>query len=463
MTARTPAARRIGAYAAAAPTPTPSVHDTVARAVLDTVAVAVAARYDPTVSALTAYAGATGTPSEGRSRLWTGGHAAPERAALVNGAAAHVLDYDDVTSPMRGHPSVALLPGLLALAEAEDADGAAVAAAYAVGFEVIVKLSRAFGQEHYAAGWHSTTAIGGIGATVAAGHLLGLTETGIADAIGLFLGQCGGTRANFGTQAKSFQVGAACAGSVRSALLARAGLDAGHGALDGPAGFAALYGGGADGAEALHAELDRLGAGEGELRAAGLDVKKYPLCYATHRALDAVLDLRSEADLRPGDVTGVDVRTSGAALVPLVHHRPRTGLEAKFSMEYAIAAALLDGKVRLASFADAAVNRPQAQALITRVRARETDTPLTPRWAEVSLDLVDGRVLRRRTDVLRGSAADPLSLAELNEKAADCFGHGGAPGAARPFAEALRTWAGRPVQDVLALLPAAPPENEENR
>ncbi|OZM76870.1 MmgE/PrpD family protein [Pseudonocardia sp. MH-G8] len=459
MTARAPAALRIATFAAAAPGPTPYVQDTVARAVLDTVAVAVAARHDPIVAALTAYAG---TPGEGCSRIWTGGHAAPERAALVNGAAAHVLDYDDVTSLMRGHPSVALLPGLLALAEAEDTDGTAVAAAYAVGFEVILKLSRAVGQQHYAAGWHSTTAIGGIGATVAAGHLLGLTETGIADAIGLFLGQCAGTRENFGTQAKSFQVGAACAASVRSALLARAGLDAGHGALDGPAGFTVLYGGGMEGVEALHAQLDGLGAGAGELRIAGLDVKKYPLCYATHRALDAVLDLRTEADLGAADVTGIDVRTSGAALVPLVHHRPRTGLEAKFSMEYAISAALLDGHMRLAGFTDAAVNRPQAQDLIPRIRATEADTPLTPRWAEVSLDLTDGRVLRQRTEVLRGSAAAPMSLDELTEKATDCFGHGGAPEAARPFADALRTWTGRTVRDVLAPLPAAPPENQES-
>src|SRR5690606_3515655 len=170
--------------------------------------------------------------------------------------------------------------------------------------------------------------------------------------------------------------------------------------------------------------------------------------YATHRALDAVLDLRTEAGLGAGDVNAVEVRTSGAALTPVVHHRPRTGLEAKFSMEYAMATALLDGYVRLGSFTDDAVLRPAAQELLARVHARETDTPMAPRWAEVSLHLADGRVLRRRAESLRGSAAAPLSLRELTDKAADCFAHGGVPGAARPFADALRGWADRPVRDV---------------
>ncbi|MBF8185005.1 MmgE/PrpD family protein [Nonomuraea sp. K274] len=443
-----PAALRVGRYAASAPEASPDVVDAVGRAVLDTVAVAVAARADPVVHALTS------TVSQGgAARLWTGGPpVSPEQAALVNGAAGHVLDYDDVTSPLRGHPSIAIIPGLLALAGAEDADGSAVAGAYAVGFEVMLKLAKAMAVPHYAAGWHSTTTIGGIGATVAAARLLRLDAEQIADAIGLFAGQCSGTRENFGTPAKSFQVGAACASAVRSALAARAGVTAGHGALDGPAGFTRLYGGDDGITRRLHDLLDELGAAPGELRTSGLDVKKYPMCYAAHRALDAVLDLRTEQDVNAEDVVRVDVRTSGAALTPLIHHRPATGLEAKFSMEYGMAAALLDGRPRLGSFTDEAVKRPQAQRLLARVQAAESDTPMAPRWAEVSLHLTDGRVLRGRAETLRGSAAAPLTLEELTAKAVDCFEHGGRAPLARPFAAALRRWADRPVRDVLAVL-----------
>ncbi|MGW0810878.1 MmgE/PrpD family protein [Nonomuraea sp. NPDC002799] len=439
-----PAALRIGRYAATAQPP-PDSADAVARAVLDTVAVAVAAGRDPIVRALTT------TVTPGEVSLWTGGpRTSPEQAALINGTAGHVLDYDDVTSPLRGHPSIALIPGLLALAEAEDADGAAVATAYVVGFEVMLKLAKAMAAPHYAAGWHATTTIGGIGATVAAARLLRLEAGQIADAIGLFLGQCGGTRENFGTAAKSFQVGAACANAVRAALAARAGLTAGHGALDGPAGFTHLYADGEDATRRLHGQLDDLGSRE--LRTSGLDVKKYPMCYAAHRALDVVLDLRTEADLNAKDVVRAEVRTSGAALTPLIHHRPETGLEAKFSMEYGLATALLGGPPRLTDFTDEAVRRPEARHLLARVHATETHTPLSPRWAEVSLHLTDGRVLRGRAETLRGSAAAPLTMEELTAKAVDCFEHGGRARRARRFAAALRGWADRPVRDVLTTI-----------
>ncbi|WP_422678171.1 MmgE/PrpD family protein [Blastococcus brunescens] len=192
----------------------------VARAFLDTFAVAVAASGDPVDAVLRGYA----TGSTGPASLWAGtGTATTEHAALVNGAVGHVLDYDDVNSPMRGHPSIALLPPLVAAAEAIGADGRRLSAAYAVGFEVIVKLSRACALDHYARGWHSTTTIGLLGATAAVAHLTGLPRDAVRDALGLSVAQAAGTRQNFGTMAKSFQAGACGVAALRSVALAGEG------------------------------------------------------------------------------------------------------------------------------------------------------------------------------------------------------------------------------------------------
>ncbi|WP_338664792.1 MmgE/PrpD family protein [Pararoseomonas sp. SCSIO 73927] len=389
----------------------------VARAVLDTVAVGVAARDEPAARLAVRRALAQG---EGPCTLWTASgahHVREEEAAWANGVMAHVLDFDDVTSAMRGHPSVAMLPAILALAEAEGLQVDDVTTAYAAGFEVIAALSAAMAAPHYALGWHSTATIGAIGAAAACARLLRLDGARVAHAIGLAVTQAAGTRASFGTMAKSVQAGNANLTGLRAARLAEIGFDAAPDALGGALGFACLGGGGMlalPGARDAPALLQH-----------GLEVKKYPLCYATHRALDAVLDLRAAHGLTLADVEAVHVHTSSGALAPLIHHRPTTGLDAKFSMEFAMAAALADGALRLASFKDAAVRRPALQAFLPNVTADEARGALLPRWAEVTLRLKDGRTLSTRRDALRGGIEDPLSEGDLLAKSADCFAHGG--------------------------------------
>lgn len=403
---------------------TPALREAVGRAFLDTYAVGLAGRHEAAAQRALRYvrAAAGGRwqgPAASTAHAWGSAEPLPlELAALWNGVAAHVLDYDDVTSPLRGHPSVAMLPALLALGEAMDASADALAAAYVVGFEVICKLSLAFAVEHYARGWHSTSSIGTIGAAVACARLLGLDARQIANAIGLAVAQAAGARANFGTDAKSFQAGQCNAAGLRAALLAREGFDASPHALDGAFGYLALYTDGGD----LAPHLLGLGQAPLELERSGIEVKKYPLCYATHRTLDGVLDLRAEHGLRLADVAAVQIRTSAGALTPLIHHRPRTGLEAKFSLEYAVVSALLDGYVGLASFTDDAVRRPEAQVALPRVTgASAEDGPVFPRWTEIRIALQDGRQIDRRVTLLRGSAQAPLDLAELRVKVEDCL------------------------------------------
>ena len=419
------AAERIARFAAGlqAQRLGPELIQATGRALLDTYGCAVAGRNEEASTLALRYARASGRPAADRAaRVWATGEALPlEMAALCNGIAGHVLDYDDVTSPMRGHPSIALLPALLALAEATDARGDELVCAYVAGFEVICKLAKAIAIKHYARGWHSTSSIGAIGAAVACARLLRLDELRMTHAIGLAVAQAAGSRANFGTHAKSFQAGQANAAGLRAALLAAEGFDAAPGVLEDAFGYLDLYANG----ESLAPQIEAIGGQPLELIASGIEVKKYPLCYATHRALDGILDLRAEHGLTLANVQSVHVRASAGALTPLIHARPQTGLEAKFSMQYGVTAALLDGQVRLASFTDAAVRRPDAQAFFARVTTDDrTDSPTFPRWSEIDMTLGNGKRLTRRVDLLRGSAQAPLSLDELRAKVQDCLAWG---------------------------------------
>lgn len=213
----------------------------------------------------------------------------PEAAAWLNGTTAHLLDYDDMMPPLVGHPSVALVPALVALAQSTGADGKRFSSAYIAGFEVLAKISKVIAMQHVIKGWHSTSSLGVLGAAIACSVLLGLDETQTANALGLAVTQAAVNRENFGTMAKSFQVGQCGAAAVRAALLAQSGFTAPKGAIDGKYGYLALYGGKED----LKAELDTLGATPLEIDIIGIDVKKYPCCYAVHKPLDGILGLRT--------------------------------------------------------------------------------------------------------------------------------------------------------------------------
>ncbi len=391
-----------------------------ARALIDTVAVALAGRHQPAARRAAAYARAAGP---GAAALWgRDGFAPVEAAALYNGVAAHVLDYDDVSSPMSGHPSVALLPALVALAQTRDLPGRHVAGAYVVGLEVACRLGRALGTAHYDRGWHTTATVGTVAAAAACARLIGLDATRTANAIGLGAAQTGGTREHFGTDAKSFQAGQCGAAAVRAALLAETGFTASPRALDGKAGLFALYG--AESPEAIAAERAALGSWPLEVDRSGIEIKKYPACYATHRPLDALLQLRRQHRFGIDDIARIDVVTSGSGLAPLRQEPATTGTQGQFSLPYVLAAALLDGEIRLSSFADSAVLRPAARAFFAKVHARESTAPMLPRWAELEVTLVDGRRLAQRIDTLRGAPENPLSDDELQRKAADCLAFG---------------------------------------
>jgi 2-methylcitrate dehydratase PrpD len=399
----------------------PEVRRAAQAACLDTIGVILAGAPEPVtrlVAEVLAEEGARPAASQLGGPLRT----SVEGAALLNGISGHALDYDDVSRSAHGHPSVVVLPAVLALAEARCASGRALLEAYVVGVEVMATLGQVAGAHHYRLGWHATSTLGTLGAAAAAGKLLGLDAAGVAHALALAASESSGSRRNFGTMAKPFHAGHAARCGVHAARLAQRGVTGETAVLEAPLGFFALFAPGAsvpgDLAEALGRPY--------ELASPGLSVKLYPCCYATHRAVEGVMELRGAHALPAEEVTEVVVRVPPGVLAPLISWRPRTGLEGKFSMEYAVAAALWDGRLTLATFTDDAVARPEVGELMDRITVVEDAAiPVEANvieggYVEVRIRTRDGTELTARVERARGAPERPLGPSELAGKFRDC-------------------------------------------
>ncbi|MBI4506260.1 MAG: MmgE/PrpD family protein [Chloroflexi bacterium] len=343
-------------------------------------------------------------------------------AALANGTLAHALDYDDINRSMYGHPSAPLLPVVLALGERERASGAECLAAYLVGFEVECKLRAALGPDYSDdLGWHPTAPLATVGAAAAAVRLLRLDAPRAQMAVSLAASQAAGLRANFGTMTKPFHAGNAARAAIVAADLVALGFTAATDALEARYGFCQAYSGGKPDPQAV---VGRLGQ-PWDILQPGLVVKAYPCCGSTHRALDGVLALIRQHDIRPDDVVEVDCQVSFDPPRSLIHDDPHSGLEGKFSMQYCLAAALVDRAIRLDTFDDAMVRRPAVRALLPRVRMRRIPGDEgQPTWVRpeehVVIHLRDGRQLRTTIVYPKGEATVPLSQEELRDKFRDC-------------------------------------------
>ena len=352
--------------------PEPADLELADRSLRDTVAVALAASGHP-VTRL-----AAGLPQGAR---W----------AVV----AHVLDFDDLHMESTTHISALCVPA--ALATGGGARG------YLAAAGVMARLGTALGWPHYSAGWHSTCTAGAPACAAGAAVALGLDPERIATAIALAIPGAGGVQRAFGTDAKALQVGFAVDAGLRAATLAAAGAQADPSAVD---SWLALVGGDA-------AALDLTGPAV----PGGLAIKIYPCCYALQRPISALAGLGVDH----AEVRRIVVRTPEATVAPLIHHRPDTGLQAKFSLEYAAAAALLDGYPGFASFTDEAVRRPAARRLASLV---EIKTDPGGSW------LLDGELhaeIHTAGDVLQtslrfppGAPQRPPTDAQLHAKISDC-------------------------------------------
>jgi len=375
-------------------------------AILDGLACAIAGRDEPVADRLRGWARAQA--GSGAATLWGSGERVPAGlAALVNGAAAHALDFDDVSWAMNGHPTVPLLPAALAAAEVANASGAELLRAFVAGFEIEARIGQMLGRPHYERGWHATATAGVFGAAAAAGLLLGLDAGQLRRAFGIAASRASGTRANFGTDTKPLHAGLAARAGLEAAELAKLGMTAREDALEAEMGLADLYGAG-------RPALPRLGE-PFALERPGLELKPYPSCRFTHRAIDAVLALREkhgESSLR-----AIEIASDPLGLKILIYPTPSTGLEAKFSLQYCAAVAWLDGWPGLDSFSDARAARGDVQDLLRRVTVREARGP----DEEVELVFRDGTRARGTARVARGNPERPLSEAERLAKVRGCI------------------------------------------
>src|SRR5207249_1672809 len=283
-------------------------------------------------------------------------------AALVNGAGAHALDFDDTHTAMNGHPSVPVLPALLALAETEATSGEQLLAALVAGIELECRLGGVLGPGHYAVGFHSTGTLGAFGAAAACAHLLALDEEQWTHALGLAGTQAAGLKSGFGTMAKPLHAGRAAATGLLSVLLARGGFTANPAIIEAPQGFVATHAGaGGSGS------TDTPERNDGLLVRATL-FKYHAACYLTHAAIEAASALRTAHRLEPEAIDPVTVRVAPALLDLCAIPEPRTGLEGKFSLRATTAMALLgDDTGNPAAFTDSRMGDPRLRALRDRI------------------------------------------------------------------------------------------------
>jgi 2-methylcitrate dehydratase PrpD len=337
-------------------------------------------------------------------------------AALANGVAGHVLDYDDMNSTMIAHPSVVLGPAIFALAEARGKSGGDMLAAYVLGFEVNGHFGRTMIPRHYDAGWHSTSSLGIFGATAAAARLLDLDAKGALNALAIAASNSAGVRGNFGSQTKSLHAGQAAEGAVRAALLSSRGFGANAGVFDSPGGYFATYG---------RNETPRAPPAGGalEIESSGIGIKPYACCGAGVSVIDAALDVRAKHGLAGAQIAGVEVVLSPMATSIMPFHEAHDGLQAKYSLAYCAAVALLDGKGGLAEFEDERTARADVRELVTRTRV--TSDPRMVSGAgkfgtRMTVSLADGRKVSTELEIPRGHPARPLEGDRHLDKFLEC-------------------------------------------
>ena len=356
---------------------------------------------------------------------------APSLAALINGTAMHVDNFDDTSpqpSPDRNggiHATAAVLPAALAVAEARGLSGRALSEAFHVGIEVACKLNHAIGQRHYADGFHVTGTLGIFGAVAAAARLLGLDEDGIGHALAAATARAGGLRANFGAMVEQMHTGFAAEGGIAAAELAADGATGAADIIETRFGwFQAAAGGFLP--EAIDGKLGAPWA----IVDPGAWIKPYPSGSLTHPAMTLLSDMMEQHGFSGADVATVTVTTNRRLANTLIHNRPADAMQARFSMPFGLAALLVAGRAGLAEFTDDFVNRPEVRAMMERIdyRTYETVEPgFTNVTSFVAVTLADGAVHEGRADFARGSSAAPMSWGDVTAKFLGCAAAAGWP------------------------------------
>ena len=373
-------------------------------------------------------------------------------AALVNGTAAHALDFDDNFDPAKAHASAVLVPAILAMAEQEQASGRACLDAFIAGLQIMGRVGQGVNPAHRNRGWHATSTVGAIGAAAACARLLKLDAERGSAAVSIATSMAGGFMSQFGTMTKAMHAGLAAKSGVMAASLAASGINAGLDTLDGPTGMNRLMVG--PDYEELRDGLTHIEHGQtlrfetariGEpllILDNGFRVKRFPNCGSAHRTLDGLLELRERHGLTADMVDEVHVRAPVTHLNNLMYTDPRDPLQAKFSLEYGLAVALLSGDCRLSDFAEDAVMREAVRALYPRIHRHPVDKAEGEFPTEVELVLKDGRTVATSVAMPLGSIAAPFAMAQYWGKFEGCVEGSMAEADAVALREALEGFPG---------------------
>jgi len=353
---------------------------------------------------------------------------APARfAAFANGVSIHADDFDDTQLAaakdrvygLLTHPSVTTLPPAFAMCELAQRSGKEFMLAYHVGVEVETKIAEAIDPRHYNDGFHTTGTCGSFGSAAACAKLRGLNAMQTAYALGVAAAEGGGLRDNFGSMTKPFHAGHAAENGTVAVDLAALGWTAAPDILEGPLGFFQAAGGSFDPGSIVN----RLGK-PWTFASPGVSIKPFPSGSLTHPAMGEWLAMIRKNDIKPADVEKIDIGTSHNLTTTLYHHRPTTGLEGKFSMEFGLSILVLDRKAGLNEYQDAVVRRPDVQAMIQRVNFHVDPVAEAAGFDKMTsilkVTLKDGRVLSGRADFAKGSPANPMSFDEVADKFRGC-------------------------------------------
>ena len=334
--------------------------DIIKNAFLDYTGVSIAGCKENSVMATLEYA----KNSSGKEESKIFGHnlsLSVEFASLVNATSSHVLDYDDVSWATIGHPSVVIAPVCFSMAQKYNKSGKDMILAYAIASEVMHKLAKLTMPYVSENGWHTTSIYGVFGAVIAAAILKESSKEEIINAIGIASSKASGVRSNFGTDVKSYHAGMACYNGIESLYLASFGLKSSDNSIEGSDGFIQIYAG----LDLKDPKLDF--SSNWDLLTNGLVFKQYPCCSGSHPASDLIKEMIEKYSISVNDIENIKVGCSILAPKELKCDFPKTALEAKFSMRYAIASMLIYGNLSLNEFSDEKVQNDEIQNLMQRI------------------------------------------------------------------------------------------------
>ncbi|MBP1862211.1 MmgE/PrpD family protein [Rhizobium herbae] len=411
---------KIATHVVSRPFFSPLARTRAQQAIVDTIGCMVAGAKDQAPQSVAAAFSNEIGPT-GVSGVFTGGRSSLSVAALINGTAAHCLDFDDNFHPARAHASAVLVPALLAVASADGSiSGDQLIRAYLAGLEAQAAVGFGVNPPHYNRGWHGTSTVGCIGAAAGVAILLGLDEERVAQAMSIATSLAAGPKGQFGTAVKPLHAGMAARNAVEAAHLAQAGITGRSDILERRQGFLDLFGG------ADSTGWDSLLWGENHIiETRGLVTKLHPCCASTHRVIDAARDLQNEHGFSLDEVRGIETKVGQSAVDNLAYSDPADEMQARFSMQYCLAAALLQGRLSLADFTRDAIFRPEIRRHMTKISmsafSAEEERGVERIAHQVTVTLLDGRRLWTERLHAQGAIAAPITEAERHSKFSDCM------------------------------------------